>query len=604
MEKQKAKYNKLGSLLWALKKLWKLDKNFIFFIFATVPFAVVLPLLQSYFSKVLIDKIGLGAEFSELLAVSVLFIAAISIGIISESFVRNRCYARRYYPTQKFQLELFAEPSFYTDFENTEKQDYKELLDYCSWDACSGNCSLEFLWQDLSQSLIHALGIVTYASLLVFIDPMIFFIVAIVSVLSYFTTRWQTVYYEKHKKEWEKETRKRDYFQGLSNDFASAKDIKLYNLEGWINSMMQHYQNYILMWEKKCSLRGVWAELLAGLMTFIQDGAAYLFLIGLLLQGKISVGDFVFYFGIVASIASFLVQIISDVAKLNFRADRIALYRQAFDYPNKFNRAAGVKLPQKAPKIEFKNVYYRYSGATEDTLKGINFTIESGESIALVGLNGAGKTTLVKLLCGLYAPTGGEILVDGKRIEEYNIFEYYTLISAVFQKLNLIALTFLEFITTSDPDRKTAREDAIRALTLAGLWEKIAALPNGIDTHLVKGIYDDGVDLSGGEMQKLFLARAIYKNGLIFVLDEPTAALDPIAENDLYLQYRSLTKGKTSLYISHRFASTRFCDRIILLQDGIITESGTHEELMRQNGHYAYMFGVQSKYYKEGDINE
>ena len=160
-----------------------------------------------------------------------------------------------------------------------------------------------------------------------------------------------------------------------------------------------------------------------------------------------------------------------------------------------------------------------------------------------------------------------------------------------------------EYVASADINRPTAREDAVTAMKLAGIWEKIESLENGIDTHLMKGIYDDGVDLSGGEMQKLVLARAIYKNGSVLILDEPTAALDPIAENNLYLQYRELTHGKTSIYISHRFASTRFCDRILLLGDGIIKESGTHDELMQQNGQYAYMFGVQAKYYKEGEIN-
>ena len=254
-------------------------------------------------------------------------------------------------------------------------------------------------------------------------------------------------------------------------------------------------------------------------------------------------------------------------------------------------------------KVEFKDVWYKYAGAEGYTLKGLNLVMEPGESIALVGLNGAGKTTLVKLLCGLYAPTKGEILVDGKRIDEYNTGEYYTLISAVFQEVTALAFPIWEFVASADPERPTVREDAEAALRKAGLWDKVERLPNGMDTHLMKGIYDDGVDFSGGEMQRLLLARAIYKNGPLLVLDEPTAALDPIAENKLYLQYRELTRGKTSLYISHRFASTRFCDRIVLLENGVIAESGTHEELMALGGQYAYLFGVQSKYYKEGTVN-
>lgn len=335
----------------------------------------------------------------------------------------------------------------------------------------------------------------------------------------------------------------------------------------------------------------------------IQNGVAYIVLIGILLEGGMTVGDFVFYFGLVGSIAGFLQGIIGDVAKLNTRAEKIAYYREFFDYPNKFNRGAGCELPTAPVKIELKDVWYRYDGAEDYTLKGINLVIEGGENLALVGMNGAGKTTLIKLICGMYTPTKGEILVGGKKIEEYNIEEYYSMISAVFQQIKPVAFTMFEFVASADLERPTAREDAIAAMQAAGIYEKIERLPNGIDTHLMKGIYDDGVDLSGGEMQKLVLARAIYKNGAILVLDEPTAALDPIAENKLYLQYRDLTAGKTSIYISHRFASTRFCDRILLLENGSIIESGTHEELIALGGRYAYMFGVQSKYYKEGEID-
>ena len=190
--------------------------------------------------------------------------------------------------------------------------------------------------------------------------------------------------------------------------------------------------------------------------------------------------------------------------------------------------------------------------------------------------------------------------MDGKGIQEYNIEEYYSLISAVFQQIFPVAFTLFEFVASADLKRPGAREDAASAMKAAGIYDKVAGLPNGMDTHLMKGIYDDGIDFSGGEMQKLVLARAIYKDGAVLVLDEPTAALDPIAENKLYQQYKELTREKTSIYISHRFASTRFCDRIVLLENGVITEEGSHEELLERRGRYAYMFGVQSKYYKDG----
>ena len=601
--KEKPKYSRFGCLVWAIKNLWRLDKSFVFFIFAAVPIAVISPLVSSYFSKYLIDSIGAGKPFADLAWIVIFFItASLTLNVLS-NFINARCSSRRYYPTCVYQTEMGYTQGYKTDFENHERQDYKKISGYAWRDASSGNCALEFIWTDLSGALIHLLGIVTYASLLAFINPIVFVVVITVSILSYFTTLWQNKYYEKHKHLWEKESRKAGYLGGLSENLQVAKDIKLYGLEEWLNKMMSDYRAHIIMWNKRCRLRGLWASILAGLMTLIQNGVAYVVLIGMLLTGSLSAGDFVFYFGIVGSVAGFLHGVVGDVAKLNKRADKIAYYREFYDYPNKFNYGKGCELPTGAVTIELRDVWYKYDGAEDYTLKGINLTLQAGESLALVGVNGAGKTTLVKLICGFYRPTKGEILVNGKLIDEYNIQEYYTMISAVFQEIRPVCFTMFEYVASADINRTTAREDTVTAMKLAGIWEKIESLENGIDTHLMKGIYDDGVDLSGGEMQKLVLARAIYKNGSVLILDEPTAALDPIAENNLYLQYRELTHGKTSIYISHRFASTRFCDRILLLGDGVIKESGTHDELMAQNGQYAYMFGVQAKYYKEGEIN-
>ncbi|MBP3595434.1 MAG: ABC transporter ATP-binding protein [Lachnospiraceae bacterium] len=602
-KEKKKKYSKVGSLIWAMKKLARLDASFVFFIFAVVPVAVAIPLFASLFSKTVIDEIGAGKSFEELAVTVMVFVVGLFLLTVLQQFIETKCKGRRYYPTTVYQDEMDRFESYEMDFEGSEKQTFKEISGYAWSDARQGNCSMEYLWEDVSGALKNLLGIVTFASFLVALNPVIFLVTAVTSALTYLTTSWQPKYFEKHKKEWEKEERKKNYLQGLSDDFSNAKDIKLYGMEGWINKMMRDYQAYLLMWNKRCSLRGFWASALAGVMTFVQNGVVYFVLIGMLLDGKISVGDFVFFFGLAGSIAGYLQGVITDIAKLGVRADKIAYYRDFFGYENHFNHGEGCTLPKEAVKIELKDVWYKYEGAEDYTLKGVNLTIGAGESLALVGINGAGKTTLVKLICGMYVPTKGEILVNGRPIADYNIEEYYLMISAVFQEIRAVAFTIFEFVASSDMERKNAKEDAVAAMKAAGIWGKIESLPNGMDTHLQKGVYEDGVDLSGGELQKLVLARAIYKDGSILILDEPTAALDPIAENNLYLKYRELTKGKTSVYISHRFASTRFCDRIVLLGDGVVQESGSHDELMEQNGQYAYMFGVQSKYYKEGEVN-
>ena len=349
------KYNKLGSIVWALKKLWSLDRKFVFFIFATVPVAVALPLVQSYFSKVLIDSIGLGTGLAEVVSICAGFSLAILALRLLKDFINFRCYARQYYPTMVIQNELGAIAGYHTDYENTEKQEFEEICGYAVDDSCRGDCSVEWVWKDISKVLTNALGIITYGSLLAFINPVVFLIVAAVSVLSYFTTRWQTTYREKHKHEWEKEVRKVTYLQDLSDNFPVAKDIKLYGMEGWLEKMLRDYQAYVFMWNKRCSLRGAWASVLAAVMTLIQDGCAYIYLVVLLLDGSISVGDFVFYFSAIGSIAAFLTGIVSDVATLNSRAEKIAYYRNVYDYPNSFNHGAGCALPTSAVKIEFKD---------------------------------------------------------------------------------------------------------------------------------------------------------------------------------------------------------------------------------------------------------
>lgn len=592
------KYSATGSILWALRNLWKINHNYIFFMVALIPPSVLLPLAEAFFPKVLLDGIGQGKSFLVLAWLSGGFLLGITLLGLLKGFLQSRYGARSYYAALVYQAAMQRFENCYLDLESTQRQEFKETRGYAVGDACGGRCAAEYFGDEVLELLINLFGIFTYASFLVILDPFLFAVIAVLSVLSYFLARWQPDYTEKHKHFWEKETRKRDYIKGLSEDFSRAKDIKLYGLSGWLNQMLRDYQKLIRQWEGRCLLRGFFAGICAGLAAFVQNGAVYLFLIAQMFAGGMSVGEFVFYFGLVGGIARYFQGILEKVALLHTYAEKISYYRDFFHYPGKSNHGEGCELPAAPVTVEFKDVWYRYDGAKEDTLKGINLVIPGGQKLALVGMNGAGKTTLVKLLCGMYQPSRGEILVGGKRIEEYNIDEYYSIISAVFQEVKAIAITVFEFVASADLNREGAREAAVSAMEAAGIYGKVKSLPNGMDTHLMKGIYGDGVDFSGGEMQRLVLARAIYKDGSILVLDEPTAALDPIAENHLYLKYQELTAGKTSVYISHRFASTRFCDRIVLLADGRIVESGTHEELMEKNGEYARMFGVQSQYYK------
>lgn len=283
----------------------------------------------------------------------------------------------------------------------------------------------------------------------------------------------------------------------------------------------------------------------------------------------------------------------------------ISTVREFLEYPELFLFENGKTLPfsmNRPHEIQLENVSFRYPGADEYTLKNINLTIHNGEKLAVVGLNGAGKTTLEKLICGFFDPTEGRVLLDGQDIKQYNRRDYYALFSAVSQNFSLLAGTVATNVAQTEDNQAVSRiRDCIEK---AGLTGKIASLDKGLQTYLNRRVYEGGTELSGGETQRLMLARALYKRAPFIILDEPTAALDPIAEADMYNKYNEMTAGCISVYISHRLASTRFCDRILLIDNHSIAEEGSHKELLKRGGKYAQLFEIQSKYYREGDIHE
>lgn len=246
--------------------------------------------------------------------------------------------------------------------------------------------------------------------------------------------------------------------------------------------------------------------------------------------------------------------------------------------------------------VEFKDVSFSYDNKS-NAINNVSFKVKPGEKIAIVGNNGAGKTTCMKLLSGLYTPQKGQIMINGKDMTDINRDEYFNNFSALFQDSFFLPATIAQNVSMNC-DRDIDKEKLFDSLNKAGILNKINSLPDKENTLLNKELFDNAVNFSGGEMQRIFLARALYKDAPIVILDEPTSALDPIAENQLYIRYNEMTKEKTSFYISHRLSSTGFCDRILFLKDGEIIEEGKHEELMAKKGEYFKMFEAQSYYYK------
>ncbi|MCM1167549.1 MAG: ABC transporter ATP-binding protein/permease [Lachnospiraceae bacterium] len=240
-------------------------------------------------------------------------------------------------------------------------------------------------------------------------------------------------------------------------------------------------------------------------------------------------------------------------------------------------------------------------GAENPTIKDISFKLNKGERLAMVGLNGAGKTTLIKLMCGLYEPTEGEILLNGKNVNSLDRREYFKLFGTVFQDIDVLPVTVAENVSGKKAE-ETDMQRVFECMKKSGIYDKVMDLPNKENTRLVKHVFDDATDFSGGQLQKLALAKALCKDAPVLLLDEPTAALDPIAEQEMYLSYAEFSRARSSVFISHRLASTRFCDRILLIADGVVAEEGTHAELMQKGGFYAELFKMQSSYYSDAEI--
>ena len=311
-----------------------------------------------------------------------------------------------------------------------------------------------------------------------------------------------------------------------------------------------------------------------------------------------TVAEFTFYLGIIGNCSRWFNNVSQNIVRMRQCSTEISDMRRYLDLCTE--NTSEKKIPDnhfETLEIVFDHVSYQYEGADNLVLKDVSFTMKAGEHKALVGLNGAGKSTLVKLISGLYLPTSGNIYVNGINTRELNLQEYYKHQSAVFQEAFTMAYTIGENVAMAEQwDERLVW----KSLKAAGIAEKIESLPNKLYTHLGKDLSNEGISLSGGEIQKLLLARAIYRNSSLILLDEPTAALDALAESEFYEIYNKTLVGTTALFISHRLASTRFCEEIILLSNGEIAEKGTHEQLMKKKGKYYELFEVQSKYYEEG----
>ncbi|MBR7088954.1 MAG: ABC transporter ATP-binding protein [Lachnospiraceae bacterium] len=391
----------------------------------------------------------------------------------------------------------------------------------------------------------------------------------------------------------------RAYFYLLHNlsDIKYGKDIRLFGagkmMLGRVDEFNDRQSEISRSYAKKSQ------KYVTGSKVNLAVTAAltYLILAMMVIEKRISIGDFTMLStavtAIVASINTVLKNIL-EVRKFCGYTDKYIRYVEGNNYDEKGDKIADAS---NGIVIEFKNVSFRYPGSSSFALKNINAVIENGEHLSVVGLNGAGKTTFIKLLCRLYEPAEGEILLNGVNIYEYDYSSYIKLLSVVFQDFSLLGFSIKENLICDRPD-KALDSELMPLIERVGLKDKVDSLPMGLMTPVFRYYDQSGFEPSGGEQQKIAMARALYKDGPVLILDEPTAALDPVAEKDIYEQFGSMVRNKTAIFISHRLASCKFCDRLLVFKDGEIVERGTHESLLAlPGGLYAQMYRSQEKMY-------
>ena len=441
-------------------------------------------------------------------------------------------------------------------------------------------------------------AVFTYSTILMYIQPWLILVIAINICVQLIIGSFKLRDNEKWRTAQEPIFRRLWYYEGLLCDPRYGKELRVNRLQAWISEKANSvYKDKCAPIVKTNAKNINLLDLIAQIIKIAETVFVYFFLAFKVVFNGMLIGDFTFYLSNTTNFSNALTGLINNIIELNECGTFIREFR-FFDSLHKKQLSvyddAG-KHKSDNYTIEFRNVSFRYPDTEQNVLNGISFKINNGEKLSLVGVNGSGKTTLVKLLCRFYEPTEGSIYIGGVNIRKYNPREYNKLLGVVFQDFKLFSFSVKENITMGEPEEPFHIDDC---LVRCGLKEKVNGLEQGTDTFVYKDFDENGVEFSGGEGQKLAIARALYKNAPIMVLDEPTASLDPIAEYEIFKRIRSVTQEKTAVIISHRLSTTQFADKIAVLQKGLLVEFGSHSDLMKiENGVYRKMFSIQKENY-------
>ena len=604
---QATKHGMFNNFVYAVKLTWQLNNQFIIAMIVMGVLSALYMLIGIYIPKIVLalveNKVTTDTMIKVLVAVGIIILVVKLINTKAQ-YVGEYAWDKVY----KGLVSKYLRKSFTTDFKNMENPDFLDLIERSkhamyNYQGISGYCRRG------SNILSNIVLVVIAGAAIAVINPLIILVLVFISYFIYkildSTMEWTKVNF---RDAMSSNFRKNYYFSSTARDFKYAKDIRLFKMQDFIEQTWKDINTVYYAACKKNHRKWVMCEAKMSFLRLFQNLLLYVVLIYMVLNKGMSISDFVLYIGLVASFSTAMTDMFCNMVWMNMNRMEVDDFRTFMDWnedkpDTEKGQGVNKKIDLKEFEFKFENVSFKYPGHEKYVLKNINLTIEAGSKLAVVGINGAGKTTLTKLLMRLYEPTEGRILLNGVDVKNYDRDTYFKIFAPVFQNIEIFAFPVWQNISMK-PENETDKNRTMEALERSGLDEKINKYENKIDTMLLRIFDPNGVDLSGGERQRLAMARALYQNREVLVLDEPTAALDALAEDRMYQEFNEMVKGKTAIFISHRLSSTRFCDKIVMFEDGRIIEEGTHEQLINANGKYSNMFQVQAQYYKdkEGEV--
>ena len=507
------------------------------------------------------------------------------VNIIAGELVVNHIKLKLITKSKTVDMRSFDVPEFYEKLENANREASMRPINI-----------LISTFRVISASISVVSFIIVLATLSP-IAPMIIIAAAIPgAIVNYVYRNKNFRYMRMHSKD----RRAMNYYSDLMVNKDYAKEIRILGLGDTFTAKYKGVFKKYFRGLKRLAVRETLSRIIVGLVYTLASAVLFVYVAYEVVFGDGMIGDYSLYTGALSSVATYVTVIITSTATIYegtlFIDNMMAFMKEertvisTLDVP---------LVPERGIKhtMELRNVSFRYPGTNKDVIKDLSLSFSSGDSVVLVGLNGAGKTTLIKLLTRLYDVTEGEILLDGKNIKEYSPEEYYDLFGIIFQDFGKYAESAAENIQFGDVSRTHEREEVIAAAEAGNAADFISRLPVGYDTPLTRMFEEDGIELSGGQWQKLSVARAFYKNSDILILDEPTASLDALAEEEIFGQFSRLSEGKISIFVSHRLSSAVTAGKIVVLDDGALAEMGTHEELMAKGGKYYKLFSTQAHRY-------